>query len=171
MASSATQAGPVETAIREKVGQLWQSRAEPSRASRASFSPESRELTPSSVNRQLTAALAPSVLEISNDSAAHRHHAPMRAVGGGSGETHFSVHVVSDKFQGLVRFARTLFRNCPSFRDPDMKAHTHTHDAQRMIARHRLVNDSLKDEFAAGLHALSIKAKSPEEYEAAGGGI
>ncbi|KWU41759.1 bola-like protein [Rhodotorula sp. JG-1b] len=108
MASSATQAGPVETAIREK----------------------------------LTATLAPSVLEISNDSAAHRHHAPMRAVGGGSGETHFSVHVVSDKFQGL-----------------------------RMIARHRLVNDSLKDEFAAGLHALSIKAKSPEEYEAAGGGI
>jgi stress-induced morphogen len=44
-------------------------------------------------------------------------------------------------------------------------------DTQRMIARHRLVNDSLKDEFAAGLHALSIKAKSPEEYEAAGGGI
>lgn len=37
-----------------------------------------------------------------------------------------------------------------------------------MIARHRLVNETLKDEFAAGLHALSIKAKSPEEYEAAG---
>lgn len=121
MASSATQAGPVETAIREKVSP--QSRAEPSRASRASFSPEARELTPSSVNRQLTATLAPSVLEISNDSAAHRHHAPMRAVGGGSGETHFSVHVVSDKFQGLVRM-RLVFRVASSLSRPagaDMK--------------------------------------------------
>ncbi|BGP53735.1 hypothetical protein JCM8202_005507 [Rhodotorula sphaerocarpa] len=104
-AAAGSQAGPVETAIREK----------------------------------LTTALQPTHLEISNDSAAHRHHAPMRAVGGGSGESHFTVRVVSEKFHGL-----------------------------RMIARHRLVNETLKDEFAAGLHALSIKAKSPEEYEAAG---
>ncbi len=34
-----------------------------------------------------------------------------------------------------------------------------------MIGRHRLVNDALKDEFEAGLHALSIKAKTPKEVE------
>ena len=89
----------------------------------------------------------------------------MRAVGGGSGETHFSVHVVSDKFQGLVRPGpASLFGHLRRWTDME-------EDTQRMIARHRLVNDSLKDEFAAGLHALSIKAKSPEEYEAAGGVI
>lgn len=38
---------------------------------------------------------------------------------------------------------------------------------QRIIARHRLVNDALKDEFEAGLHALVIKAKSPKEAEMA----
>lgn len=37
--------------------------------------------------------------------------------------------------------------------------------SQRMIGRHRLVNDALKDEFEAGLHALSIKAKTPKEVE------
>ncbi|GAA6024444.1 hypothetical protein JCM10207_005765 [Rhodosporidiobolus poonsookiae] len=92
------------------------------------------------IREKLTAALSPSVLAISNDSHAHRHHAPMRAQGGGSGETHFTVQVVSERFDGL-----------------------------RMIQRHRLVNDTLKGEFEAGLHALSIKAKSPQEYEAAGG--
>lgn len=89
----------------------------------------------------------------------------MRVVGGGSGETHFSVQVVSEKFQGLVRQGapgrQRLF-----LLEPDSFGVTNW--TQRMIARHRLVNDSLKDEFAAGLHALSIKAKSPEEYEAAG---
>ncbi|GAA5822253.1 hypothetical protein JCM10212_006127 [Sporobolomyces blumeae] len=95
-----------------------------------------------SIKSKLESALSPVVLEITNDSSKHRHHAPMRAVGGGSGETHFTVQVVSDKFDGL-----------------------------RVIQRHRLVNDALKEEFAAGLHALAIKAKSPAEYEAAGGSI
>ncbi|GAA5836965.1 hypothetical protein JCM11251_004460 [Rhodosporidiobolus azoricus] len=103
-AMAASEAGPVEMAIRDK----------------------------------LTAALSPSSLIISNDSHLHRHHAPMRAVGGGNGESHFTVQVVSDKFEGL-----------------------------RMIQRHRLVNETLKGEFEAGLHALSIKAKSPKEVEAA----
>ncbi|GAA5913668.1 hypothetical protein JCM6882_008714 [Rhodosporidiobolus microsporus] len=92
----------------------------------------------SAIRDKLTAALSPSSLIISNDSHLHRHHAPMRAVGGGNGESHFTVQVVSDKFEGL-----------------------------RMIQRHRLVNETLKGEFEAGLHALSIKAKSPKEVEAA----
>lgn len=32
------------------------------------------------------------------------------------------------------------------------------------IARHRLVNALLKDEFDAGLHALSLRLKTPEEW-------
>ncbi|RSH82573.1 uncharacterized protein EHS24_007555 [Apiotrichum porosum] len=32
------------------------------------------------------------------------------------------------------------------------------------IARHRLVNSLLKDEFDAGLHALSLRLKTPEEW-------
>ncbi|GAA5941879.1 Bol1p [Sporobolomyces koalae] len=95
-----------------------------------------------SIQTKLQAALSPVVLEITNDSSKHRHHAPMRAVGGGDGESHFTVEIVSDKFEGL-----------------------------RAIQRHRLVNDTLKEEFAAGLHALAIKAKSPFEYEAAGGAL
>ncbi|KAL7338620.1 bola-like protein-domain-containing protein [Rhodotorula toruloides] len=88
-----------------------------------------------SIRDKLTTALSPSFLAISNDSHLHRHHAPMKAIGGGGGETHFTVQVVSDKFEGL-----------------------------RQIQRHRLVNETLKSEFDAGLHALSIKAKSPTEY-------
>ncbi|GAA5971717.1 hypothetical protein JCM11641_000697 [Rhodosporidiobolus odoratus] len=93
----------------------------------------------SAIRINLTSSLSPAFLSITNDSHLHRHHAPMRASGGGNGETHFSVQVVSEKFEGL-----------------------------RMIQRHRLVNDSLKEQFDQGLHALSIKAKSPNEYEAAG---
>lgn len=50
------------------------------------------------------------------------------------GETHYNVLVVSDKFVGLNR-----------------------------VARHRLVNAALGDEFAAGLHALSLTLKAPGE--------
>ena len=50
------------------------------------------------------------------------------------GETHFRLRVVSRAFAGLNR-----------------------------IQRQRLVNDALKDEFAAGLHALSLELKTPEE--------
>lgn len=37
--------------------------------------------------------------------------------------------------------------------------------SQRIIARHRMVNDALKQEFDEGLHALVIKAKSPKEAD------
>jgi BolA protein len=39
------------------------------------------------------------------------------------------------------------------------------------IARHRLVNALLKDEFDHhGLHALSLRLKTPQEWEREGGG-
>ncbi len=40
------------------------------------------------------------------------------------------------------------------------------------IARHRLVNGMLKEEFdEKGLHALSLRLKTPEEWEKEGGGV
>jgi BolA protein len=48
------------------------------------------------------------------------------------GETHFRVAIVSAAFEGLTP-----------------------------VSRHRLVNEALRDEFAAGLHALSIDAHPP----------
>ncbi|XP_076439702.1 DNA-binding transcriptional regulator BolA-like [Babylonia areolata] len=48
-------------------------------------------------------------------------------------ETHFKVVVVSDSFEGAS-----------------------------LVQRHRLVNTTLAEEFASGLHALSIVAKTPE---------
>jgi stress-induced morphogen len=52
----------------------------------------------------------------------------------GAGETHYRVHAVSPRFAGLGR-----------------------------VARHRLVNEALAAEFAAGLHALNLKLQTPEE--------
>ncbi|KAM3967311.1 bolA-like protein [Aphomia sociella] len=51
-------------------------------------------------------------------------------------ETHFKVVVVSPKFDGLP-----------------------------LIKRHRLVNDILKEELQTGVHALSIVAKTPTQWE------
>ena len=51
-----------------------------------------------------------------------------------SGESHFNVVIVASAFQGLSR-----------------------------VERQRRVNAALKDEFAAGLHALSIKVRAPGE--------
>ncbi|KAF5273017.1 hypothetical protein FQR65_LT04759 [Abscondita terminalis] len=50
-------------------------------------------------------------------------------------ETHFKVLVVSEKFNGLS-----------------------------LLKRHRLVNDLLKTEFENGIHALSIVAKTPDQF-------
>jgi BolA protein len=50
------------------------------------------------------------------------------------GETHLNVTMTSAKFSGLTR-----------------------------LARHRLVSAALKDEFDAGLHALSMKLQAPDE--------
>ena len=51
-----------------------------------------------------------------------------------SGESHFNVVIVSSGFQGVGR-----------------------------VERQRRVNAALKDEFAGGLHALSIRALAPGE--------
>ena len=50
------------------------------------------------------------------------------------GESHFTVTIISSAFEGQSR-----------------------------IARHRLVNDTLKEELAGPVHALAVKAKAPGE--------
>lgn len=82
------------------------------------------------ITEKLTRALTPSRLDVANDSHQHRGHAGDN----GTGETHFSVLVVSTAFAGKSR-----------------------------VARHRLVNDALADEFRDGVHALAIKALTPDE--------
>ena len=52
-------------------------------------------------------------------------------------ETHFKVIITSAAFEG-----------------------------KRLIGRHRAVNDALADEFANGLHALSMHTYSPDEWAA-----
>ena len=64
---------------------------------------------------------------------------PMHNVPAGS-ETHFKVVVVSAAFSG-----------------------------KSLVERHRLVYQALGDELRAGLHALSITSRTPEEWQAHAG--
>jgi stress-induced morphogen len=78
----------------------------------------------------LTAAFNPLRLDITDDSARHAGHAGAQA----GGETHYSVLMVSDKFQAVSR-----------------------------VERSRMVHAALASEFAGGLHALSLTLRSPVE--------
>jgi stress-induced morphogen len=81
---------------------------------------------------KLTTLLKPTVLEIKDDSASHAGHGSAKGLRGS--ETHFSMTVVSDAFEGLTP-----------------------------VSRHRLVYAALSTELAEGLHALSIDAKTVAE--------
>ncbi|NVP53701.1 BolA family protein [Mycoplana rhizolycopersici] len=63
----------------------------------------------------------------------HLHAGHQPAFDGG-GETHMRIRIVSASFAGLSR-----------------------------VARHRMVNELVKPEFDAGLHALAIEAAAPGE--------
>lgn len=82
---------------------------------------------------KLNQALAPQQLEIHDDSAKHSGHAGARE----GGESHFSVRVVSERFEGLNR-----------------------------VARQRLINTTLAEELAGPVHALSLQTLTPEEAAA-----
>lgn len=83
------------------------------------------------IREKLTARFQPIHLEIKDDSAKHAGHAGHSPLG----ETHFSVFIVSDSFDGLSP-----------------------------VARHKLVYESLSDELNERIHALSLKVKSSKEY-------
>jgi BolA protein len=54
------------------------------------------------IEAALQRAFAPRVLQVVDDSEAHRGHAGFQE----GGESHFNVRVESEKFQGLSRIAR-----------------------------------------------------------------
>lgn len=79
---------------------------------------------------KLMVALEPSRLDIINESALHAGHRSSP----GTGESHFRILVVSDRFSGLNR-----------------------------VQRHRLVNEALADELSGRIHALALTTLAPDE--------
>jgi BolA protein len=65
-----------------------------------------------------------------DDSARHAGHAGAAP----GGETHFTLKIISERFSGLSR-----------------------------VARSRAVHETLGEEFQTGLHALSLELRSPGE--------
>lgn len=86
-------------------------------------------VTADQVRAALQAAIAPESLEVIDDSHLHAGHAGARE------GRHFTVRVVSARFNGLSR-----------------------------LARHRLVYDSLDALMARGIHALAIEARAPGDH-------
>ena len=84
----------------------------------------------SEIEQRLRAALDPQHLVVTNDSARHRGHAG----DDGSGESHFTVEVVAERFAGMSR-----------------------------VERQRSVNSALADLMKERIHALAIKARAPGE--------
>ncbi|WP_296612827.1 BolA family transcriptional regulator [Sphingomonas sp.] len=79
---------------------------------------------------RLSENLTPSRLEVINDS----HHHAGHMGDDGTGESHFTVIVESERFAGLNR-----------------------------VARQRLVNQALADLLSSRIHALAIRARAPGE--------
>ncbi len=81
---------------------------------------------------KLDRAFLPLHLEILDDSAKHSGHSGARE----GGESHFSVTIVSSRFEGLTR-----------------------------VARQRLVNIALAEELVGPVHALALRTLTPAEAE------
>ncbi|CCG81058.1 Putative uncharacterized protein [Taphrina deformans PYCC 5710] len=95
------------------------------------------------IRSKLTTALAPSLLEVHNDSHMHRHHAAM--ANSTSPETHFRITVVSDTFDGQRLAAR-----------------------HRVV--YGLLRDEMARE--GGIHALQLRLKTrAEEVRDREGGV
>lgn len=86
-----------------------------------------------SIRRKLEQELEPTKLVIQDESSKHANHAE-RMGAASQGETHFTIEIVSNKFQGLTS-----------------------------IKRHRLVYGILEEELEGSVHALSLVTKTPEE--------
>ena len=82
----------------------------------------------SDIRRELTTVLQPDRLDVEDDSHLHAGHAGARE------GRHFTVRIVSPRFQSLSR-----------------------------VARHRLVYDALHSLIPLGIHALAIEARAPGE--------
>ncbi len=82
------------------------------------------------IRRLLEEAFAPESLDVDDDSHMHAGHEGAK---GGLG--HFSVSIVSEKFNGM-----------------------------RVLARHRAVYDALGDMMQTDIHALAIDAVASDEF-------
>jgi BolA protein len=86
------------------------------------------------IEKKLTVAFAPELLEVIDESHEHAGHAGHSGGAGHGGETHFRIRIVAAAFSGKSR-----------------------------VERHRVVNDMLAEEFAAGMHALALNIRAPGE--------
>jgi BolA protein len=87
----------------------------------------------------LTAAFAPEVLRVTDDSG---HHAGHVGAQGSAGQTHYSVLLVSAAFRGMNRVARSR-------------------------AVHAALASEFGAVEAGGMHALALTLRTPEEHAAA----
>jgi stress-induced morphogen len=90
------------------------------------------------ITATLTAAFAPVVLRVADDSA---HHAGHVGAQGGVGQTHYSVLMVSQAFRGTSRVARSR-------------------------AVHAALAGEFGEVEAGGMHALALTLRTPEEHAA-----
>ncbi len=85
------------------------------------------------IRDSLEQAFKPELLEITDDSSKHAGHAGAAP----GGETHYTVEIISEAFEGLSR-----------------------------VQLQRAINMVLAPEFESGLHALSLKASAPKQDSA-----
>lgn len=90
------------------------------------------------IRQKLQSALSPQRIELEDDSWRHAgHHHEGGMDAQPGGETHFNLVVVADAFVGQSR-----------------------------VQRQRMINSILTEELSGGVHALSVKARTPAEFEA-----
>jgi BolA protein len=82
------------------------------------------------IEAKLVAEFSPSLIVVKDDSHLHAGHSGAPE----GGESHFSVKIVAEKFEGLSR-----------------------------VARQRLVHQTLSEDLATYIHALSLDLKAPQE--------
>ncbi|MEY4967088.1 MAG: hypothetical protein RL274_2671 [Pseudomonadota bacterium] len=88
------------------------------------------------IGQKLTAAFAPLVLEVRDESARHAGHGGATRDDGSQGETHFHVRLVSAAFEGLSR-----------------------------VERQRRIHAALEEELKSSVHALSLAVLTPAEAQ------
>ena len=90
------------------------------------------------IEEKLNGAFAPQRMEVLNESHLHAGHHHVESGHhvefDGTGETHFRIRIIADKFTGMGR-----------------------------VDRHRAINSLLTDELKNGLHALAIEPSAPGE--------
>ncbi|PPQ77208.1 hypothetical protein CVT25_011054 [Psilocybe cyanescens] len=132
---------------------LQQTRKSPS--SSPSSSPGPVEI---SIREKLTALLQPASITITNDSWQHRHHSAMRDQES-NGETRRSFigyFNVPHLYQVLLLL------------DFSVQVVSDVFERKSTMQRHRIIYSALSDEFARGLHALSLKTKTVAEVASTG---